>query len=76
MDKDLVYALVVLGGGVLFWIGWWLFCLIVRLGINGMVAMSHAINEKRLPALKKILLGTWLKEGHVTKQIGRIQTRP
>ena len=73
MDKDLAYALVAIGGGTLFFVAWWIFCIALRLGIDGLSAASRALNEKRFPELKKILLGTWLREDAM-KPIEQIRT--
>jgi hypothetical protein len=58
-DPDTLYALAVCGGGAVFFVAWWIFCLVVRLGIDGVKAASRAINEKRWPDVRKILIGTW-----------------
>jgi len=58
-DPAMQYALCVIGGGAIFWCGWWLFCFIVRNGLDGVRAMSKAINERRWPDVRKIFIGTW-----------------
>jgi hypothetical protein len=40
-------------------IGWWIFCFLVRNGIDGLRAMAKAIGEKRWPNARRIFLGDW-----------------
>jgi hypothetical protein len=58
-DPTFAYLFAVSGGGALFFVAWWLFCILVRNGIDGVAALSKAVGERRWPDAKKILLGTW-----------------
>ncbi len=59
IHPDIQYALSVCGGAVLFFIAWWLFCFLVRNGIDGTrKAIRFARSHKRMP-IRKWFIGDW-----------------
>ena len=57
--SDWNYLLCTCGGGALFFLAWWIFCFTVRSGIDGLKALAKAVNEKRWPSVRRILIGDW-----------------
>ncbi len=52
MNPDVQYLMDCLGGGVLFFFGWWAFCIMVRNAIDGTVFLFDVFRyKKKLPRL-------------------------
>lgn len=59
MDADLAYALRVTGGGCFFFIAWWVFCLFVRGGIDGVKALVAFLHSDKPHKVRRLFIGDW-----------------
>lgn len=59
MNADLNYLLCVLGGGVIFFIAWWMFCILVRNGIDGIRFLLKYIGEGKRVNIRRFFIGDW-----------------
>ena len=67
-DPTLQYLFAVSGGMGLFGFCFYFFCRITRGSIDGVKELAREIRERRWRVLPRLLLGTWLKEGHRRKE--------
>ena len=58
-SKDVQYLIDCAGGAAIFVCAWWVFCIMVRNGIDGSKAVVRAIKHKKPLVIRKILLGSW-----------------
>ena len=56
---DLDYALRVAGGGVFFFIAWWVFVLFVRGGIVGVKALVAFLHSHQKHKVRHLFIGDW-----------------
>ena len=59
MTTDLAYAVSVVGGGTLAFLGWWAFCLTVRGAIDGGKAAARFIRSGKRVPVRRWLIGGW-----------------